>query len=64
MQERYTKSKWFQGREPAETNLNETAGFRAAVLIGFRYSSREGRHPGRRPFIRLGADLSPGALGS
>jgi hypothetical protein len=37
MTERYIESKWFQDREIAETNLNEIAGFTAAVLIGFRY---------------------------
>src|SRR3954466_1721075 len=44
--------------ETAETNLNEIAGFAAAVLIGFRYSSREG-HPRADP-----ADHDPTLSGS
>jgi hypothetical protein len=31
MPELHTESKWFQDRKTAETNLNEIAGFKAAV---------------------------------
>ena len=63
MPESKPESNWFQDRKTAETNLNEIAGFKAAVLIGFRYSSREGRAPSR-PFTRLRANPSPRAIGS